>query len=103
MFISSYTIVYFFVHNFFFLNVYISVNKKGPYLSSIQVRTQLGEWRRSSKMCTSAYRGEEVEKLVIRYVRPKWIAPNKYFCALARPSTLEHHREQGKCRRFLPS
>ena len=32
-------------------------------------------------MCTGAHRGREVEKLVIRYVRNKWIAPNK-FCGI---------------------
>ena len=32
-------------------------------------------------MCTGAHRGRGVEKLVIRYVRTKWIAPNK-FCGI---------------------
>ena len=35
----------------------------------------------SSKMCTGGYSGRGVEKLVIRYVRTKWIAPNK-FCEI---------------------
>ena len=43
---------------------------------------------------------------VVRYVRSKWMALNKccekFFCALVRPSTLEHHRQQGKCSCFLP-
>ena len=33
----------------------------------------------------------------IRYVRTKWVAPNKLwniFCALVRERTLEHHRQQ---------
>ena len=29
-------------------------------------------------MCTGAYMERGVEKLVIRYVRTKWIAPNKF-------------------------
>ena len=52
----------------------------------------------SSKMCTGAYRGRGVEKSVIRNVFTEWIAPNKFcrlfFCALFRPSALEHHRQQ---------
>ena len=35
----------------------------------------------SSKMCTGGYSGRGVEKLIIRYVRTKWIAPNK-FCEI---------------------
>ena len=31
----------------------------------------------SSKMCTGAYRERRVQKSVIRYIRTKWIAPNK--------------------------
>ena len=50
---------------------------------------------------------ERVEKSVLRYVRNKWIAPKNFngifFCALVGPDTLEHHRQQGKCRCFLPS
>ena len=40
-------------------------------------------------------------KLVLRYVRTRWMAPNKccgiFFCPLLRPSTLKHNRQQGKC------
>ena len=37
------------------------------------------EWRwRSSDISTGAYRGKGVERLVIRYVRTKWIVPNKF-------------------------
>ena len=35
----------------------------------------------SSKISTGAYRGRGAEKLVIRYVRTKWIAPIK-FCGI---------------------
>ena len=42
---------------------------------------------------------------VIRYVRTKWVAPNKccgiFFCTSVRPITLEHQRQQGKCSCFL--
>ena len=31
---------------------------------------------------TSAYRGEGVEKWVIRYVRNKWMVPNKFFVCI---------------------
>ena len=51
--------------------------------------------------------GGEVEKPVIRYVRTTWMAPNKccefFFRALVQSSKLEHQRQQGKCRSFLPS
>ena len=50
--------------------------------------------------------GRGAEKSLLSYVRAKWMAPNKccrIFCALVRPSTLKHHRQQGKCRCFLPS
>ena len=50
--------------------------------------------------------GRGAEKSLLRYVRTNWMAPNKccgIFCALVRPSTLKHHRQQGKCRCFLPS
>ena len=32
----------------------------------------------TGKMCTGAYRMKAVEKLVIRYVLTKWMAPSKY-------------------------
>ena len=52
-------------------------------------------------------KGRGVEKSFISYVRTKWIVPDKccgiFFCALVRPSILEHHRQQGKCRCFLLS
>ena len=73
MFISSYTTIYFFVKNFF-SNVYISVNTifECSYLSfgweighplSMYV-TRGMKW---SKMCTGAYRGRGVSRLMCTY------------------------------------
>ena len=43
---------------------------------------------------------------ITRYVRTKWVAPNKcvwnIFCELVQPTTLEHHHQQGKCSCFAP-
>ena len=47
-----------------------------------------------------------IEKLVLRYVRTKWMAPNKFcgaFFVHWWQSTLKHHRQQRKCRCFLSS
>ena len=49
--------------------------------SSIKYVCNWGNRGGSSKMCTGAYRGREVENLVLRYVRTKWMAPNK-FCGI---------------------
>ena len=52
-----------------------------------------------------AHKWEGVEKLVLSYVRTKWMALDKccdiFFCELVRSSTLKHHRQQLKCRCFL--
>ena len=48
---------------------------------SIKYTRSWGNGGGSSKMCTGAYRTRGVEKLVIRYVRPKWMAPKK-FCGI---------------------
>ena len=59
-------------------------------------------------MRTCRTRGDvgRIEKLIIRSAPTKWIAPNKcqgiFFFALVRPSTLEYHHQQGKCRCLLP-
>ena len=56
-------------------------------------------------MRTYAYKGEEgegeggwAEKSLLRYIRTKWMAPNKccgiFFCALVRPSTLKYDSQQ---------
>ena len=85
MFISSYTTIYIFVNNFF-SNVYISVNTifECSYLFfwmrnrlSIKYVRNLGNGGGSSKLCAGAYLGRGVEKLVIRYVRTKWMDPSK--------------------------
>ena len=47
-----------------------------------------------------------IEKLLIRSARIKWmpeIMSWNIFCVLVRPSILEHHHQQGKCRSFFPS
>ena len=86
---------------FFFSNVYISVNAifECCYLffsweidHPLSMCATGGMEGESSKICTGAYRVREVEKLVIRYVRTKWINKQtlwNIFCALFRPSTLE--------------
>ena len=70
MFISSCTTIYFFAKNFFFLNIYISVNtifrcsyllfgwEIGHLLSTNATGGMEGE---SSKMCTGAYRGRRLK------------------------------------------
>ena len=56
-----------------------------------------------SKCVHMLTRVKEVEKLVLRYVCTKWMAPNKcyriFFCALVQPGILGHH-QQGKCSWF---
>ena len=107
---------YDFYRIYFFSNVYISVNtiieycyllfrlKNRPSIKYVRNCGDEGGHPKSVEVCAG---GRGVEKLVIRYVRTKWMAPNKFcgifFCALVRPSTLEHHRQQEKCRCFLPS
>ena len=64
--------------NLFFSNVYISLNTifECCYLFSVwEIGHPLSTG--SSQMCTCPYRESGVEKLVIRYVRTKWMAPNK--------------------------
>ena len=72
---------------FFFSNAYISVNtifeccyfffwlRRRP---SIKYVRKWGNGEGSSKMFTGAYRERGVEKLVIRYLRTKSMAPNKF-------------------------
>ena len=85
LFISSYTTIYFIVKNFF-SNFYISVNTifKCSYLffwmrnrPSIQYVCNWDNGGGSSKMRTGVYLGRGVENSVIRYVRTKWMVPNK--------------------------
>ena len=116
MFISSCTTIYFFV-NIFFSNVYISVNTifECSYLFYV--------WELGHPLSTWATGGMEgVIQNLYRCVQGKrGITPHVYvctytisfcfyiydpmdnFCALVRPGTLEHHRQHGKCRCFLPS
>ena len=86
MFISSYTIIYFFVKNFF-LNVYISLNaifecsylffgcKIGHPLS--MCNTGGMEW--AIQNVYGCVQGEGFEKSVIRHVRTKWMAASKCY------------------------
>ena len=78
MFFSSYTTVSFFVYNIYLI-VYISVNTifECSYLF-------FGWWKRPAirYVCNWGNVGcscKVVEKLVIRYVRIKWMAPNKCY------------------------
>ena len=45
---------------------------------SIKYVCNWGNGGGSSKMCKGTYSGRGVEKSVIRYVRTKWMAPNKF-------------------------
>ena len=73
-----------------FSNVYISVNTIFECCYSVfgweidfPLSTYATGWMKggSSKMCTGAHRGRGVEKLFIRCVHTKWMAPNK-FCEI---------------------
>ena len=70
-------------------------------IKSMKSRTQKGDYSKCVHMHTM---GRGFEKLVIRYVRTKWMIQTDFvenFCALVRSSTLEHHQQQGKCRCFF--
>ena len=74
MFISSYTTIYFFLKNFFFSNVYISVNTifECSYLSfgweiGHPLSMYVTRGMEGSKMCTGAYRGRGVSRLMCTY------------------------------------
>ena len=71
---------------FFFSNVYISLNtifEWSDLLFGWEIGHPLRTYAtgviegRSFKKCTGRYWGRGVEKLVIKYVRTKWMAPNK--------------------------
>ena len=113
MFISFFTNIYFLVK--FYSNVYISVNTKFEcsYLffwlknsSFIKYVRNWGNESGSSKMFADAYRwrGLKIGYKIRTYGMDK---PLKMlwntFCALLKPSKLEHHCQQGKCRCFFPS
>ena len=90
MFISSYNIAYFFVKNFFSECLYCSEygNRMSDLFFWLRNRPSIDNvhnWRNGGgrgergfiqNVCRCVL-GEGVEKSLIRYVRTKWMAPNK--------------------------
>ena len=114
MFISSYFTIYFFVKDFFFRMFIFQWIRYSDVLICFWLRKghplstyATGEMERGHPKYVQVRTGGGVLKnrSLETYALNRWPQKNfvKYFLALLWPSTLEHHRQQGKCHCFLPS